>query len=609
MRVWLTQSEHALAGLAPALAGLGHEVLRWPLVQTQSLDTAAVRAAAEPLLGCRWLLFTSPAAVRAWREAGLPLRSSPPTGSQVSGQLLGAVGPGTAAALEAAGATPDLVGDGDAASLAAMFLAQPQAAGPIGLPSGDRALSTLRDALEAGGHQVVTATVYRTETQAALPSALPVAPDVVLLASPSAVAGLPAGVAEPAVLIAIGATTAAAVRATGRGCLQAAEPTVAGVVKVVREVAGAREAQVVPEASGEVVAEVVDGARVRDDARVESPAAGPQARYARRPVQRPRRLRGNAAMRELVAETAIAPGQLIAPYFVTAGRTEEVAGMPGVRRHSVDDLLRQLEMALDLGVRSVLLFGVVPEAAKSYAGEAAHDAEGPVPRALRRARAAFGGDLVLITDVCLCGYTDHGHCGLPRGGAGGLEIDNDTTLPHLAAMALAHAEAGADVVAPSDMMDGRVGWLRGALDDGGYSAVGILSYAVKYASAFYGPFREAARSAPGMGDRRSYQMDIRNRREARREARLDEAEAADMLMVKPALAYLDVISEVRAASDLPLVAYSVSGEYAMLKAAAASGVLEEGPAVREALLAMRRAGADLIISYHATEALRKGWLA
>ena len=274
-----------------------------------------------------------------------------------------------------------------------------------------------------------------------------------------------------------------------------------------------------------------------------------------------------------------------------------------------NDLLRELDALLALGARSVLLFGVVPDSVKSHAGEAAHDPSGPVARALRAARKEFGDDLVLLTDVCLCGYTDHGHCGLPRPGTAGVVIDNDATLPHLAAMALAHAEAGADMVAPSDMMDGRVGWVRRALDDGGYSAVGILSYAVKYASAFYGPFREAAGSTPGTGDRRSYQMDPRNRREARLEARQDEAEAADMLMVKPALAYLDVIADVRAASDLPLVAYSVSGEYAMIKAGAAGGALDEEQAVRETLLSMRRAGADMVISYYTGEALRKGWLA
>src|SRR5680860_77191 len=338
------------------------------------------------------------------------------------------------------------------------------------------------------------------------------------------------------------------------------------------------------------------------------PANGSLDRHS----HRPRRLRTTAAMRSLVAEAGIEARHLIAPYFVTAerdrGTAQEIPGMPGVRRHAPEGLLAELERVLALGVRSALLFGVVPEAAKTYRGEAAHDPDGPVARALRLAREEFGRDLVLITDVCLCGYTDHGHCGLPLRRGGLLEIDNDATLPHLAAMALAHAAAGADVVAPSDMMDGRVGWLRGALDGAGYSAVGILSYAVKYASAFYGPFRAAAGSAPGEGDRRSYQMDPRNRREARREARLDEGEGADMLMVKPALAYLDVISDVRAASELPVVAYSVSGEYAMLKAAAAAGVLEEGPAVREALLAMRRAGADLIISYHTEEALREGWL-
>ncbi|MEJ2292134.1 MAG: porphobilinogen synthase [Deinococcales bacterium] len=358
------------------------------------------------------------------------------------------------------------------------------------------------------------------------------------------------------------------------------------------------------------------------------------------PVERPRRLRTTAAMRALASETMVAPHQLVAPFFVTAGPDVEqpIASLPGVSRLGTEPLLRRLERALELGIRSAVLFGVVDGSHKDPQAHAADDPEGPVAAALRAARAAFGDDLVLMTDVCLCGYTDHGHCGVLASTPRGVVVDNDASLDRLAAMAVAHAEAGADVVSPSDMMDGRVAALRGALDAAGFENVAVLSYAVKYASAFYGPFRDAAGSAPSRGaagagdgavassggwgrgvpihhdltppsDRATYQMDYRNAREALREAELDEAEGADMLMVKPALPYLDVLARLRPRTQLPLVAYFVSGEYAMLKAAAAAGALDEAAAVREALTAIRRAGADLIFTYHGIEALEKGWLA
>jgi porphobilinogen synthase len=336
---------------------------------------------------------------------------------------------------------------------------------------------------------------------------------------------------------------------------------------------------------------------------------------------RPRRLRATAALRALVAETHLAPEQLVWPTFVVPGRDrlEPIASLPRVARRSVDLLLPELERALDLGIRSVMLFGVVGDDAKDPLGSAAAAPDGPVPEALRAARAAFGDDLVLMTDVCLCGYTDHGHCGVlapPRPGGTEARVLDGPTLPRLAAMAVRHAEAGADVVAPSDMMDGRVAAIRAGLDDEGHDGVAILSYAVKYASAFYGPFRDAAGSSPHGGidghpapsDRRSYQMDPRNAREAAIEVALDEAEGADLLMVKPALPYLDVVARVRALTDRPVVAYQVSGEYAMLEAAAEAGALERAGAVRESLTAIRRAGADLVLTYHALEAVEQGWL-
>ena len=336
-------------------------------------------------------------------------------------------------------------------------------------------------------------------------------------------------------------------------------------------------------------------------------------------VKRPRRLRRSQALRDLVAETRLSAADFIAPYFVVPGQNEvqPIGALPGVSRYSVDRLMPELERALDLGVRAAVLFGVLPSESKSPDGERAHDPGGPVAAALREARKQFGDDLVLITDVCLCGYTSHGHCGVLKPARDGLVIDNDASLHHLSQMALSHAEAGADLISPSDMMDGRVAAIRRELDRTGHSEVGILSYAVKYASAFYGPFREAAGSAPGgttttgltpPKDRSSYQMDARNALEALREAELDENEGADLLMVKPALPYLDVLARLRPRTNLPLVAYNVSGEYAMIKAAAGAGALEEARAVRETLLAIKRAGADLIVSYHALEALEQGWL-
>ncbi len=325
--------------------------------------------------------------------------------------------------------------------------------------------------------------------------------------------------------------------------------------------------------------------------------------------KRPRRLRSSSALRDSLAQTWLRPEDFIAPFFVVPGSktAQAIQALSGISRFSVDMFLGELERAVKLGVRSFMIFGVLPQAQKDANASSASDPNSVIPSAIRSARAAFGNDIVLYSDVCLCTHTDHGHCGLLRETPRGVVIDNDSSLSRLADMAVAHAEAGVDFVAPSDMMDGRIGYIRKALDAGGLSDVGILSYALKYASAFYGPFREAAGSAPAFGDRSSYQMDYRNTSDALREAQLDETEGADMLMVKPALPYLDIIAKVKASTNLPVVAYNVSGEYAMLKAAAAVGALDEAKAVREALTSIKRAGASLIISYHALEALEKGW--
>ena len=321
---------------------------------------------------------------------------------------------------------------------------------------------------------------------------------------------------------------------------------------------------------------------------------------------RPRRRRRTAALRDLVAETRICADQFVLPHFVLpVERAEEpVPSMPGISLMGVETLVRQVESDLALGIRAVLLFGHPVRGTKSPGGEAAADDGGAVQQAVARLKAEFGDSLVVMTDVCLCAYTDHGHCGLIAGG----DVDNDRSLRPLVETALSHARAGADVVAPSDMMDGRVAAIRDALDVEGFGNVALLAYSAKYASAYYGPFRDAADSAPAEGDRQSYQMDARNALEAIREAELDESEGADMVMVKPALAYLDVIAAVRAATTLPLAAYNVSGEFAAVKAAAANGWLEEARVVRENLMAIRRAGADLIITYHCRDALRERWL-
>ena len=319
---------------------------------------------------------------------------------------------------------------------------------------------------------------------------------------------------------------------------------------------------------------------------------------------RPRRLRGTPALREALAETRIAAAQLVQPHFVLDDEraTSAIEAMPGVERMGYAPLVERVGADLELGLSTVLLFGLFER--KDARASSATDPDGVVPKAVRRLREAFGERLTIATDVCLCGSTDHGHCGVLERG----RVRNDASLPLLAAAALAHARAGADVVAPSDMMDGRVAAIRDHLDAHGCEETAILSYSSKFASGFYGPFREAADSAPKSGDRRSYQLDARNAREALRESLLDEAEGADMLMVKPALAYLDVIAAVREHTLLPLAAYNVSGEYSMVKAAAARGWIDEAAVVRETLLAFRRAGADLVISYHGREALQKGWL-
>jgi len=323
---------------------------------------------------------------------------------------------------------------------------------------------------------------------------------------------------------------------------------------------------------------------------------------AQTPRARPRRLRRSAALRDALGETTLRAAQLVHPLFVRDGFAAErpIASMPGHAQRTVDRLDSEVAGLAELGVRSVLLFGIPDE--KDEHGSGAWDPAGPVPRAITEIKRR-DSTVTVIADVCLCEYTSHGHCGV-------LDerhtVVNDATLALLARAAVTYADAGADIVAPSAMMDGQVAAIRSALDDAGHTDVAILAYAVKYASAFYGPFRDAAQSAPAFGDRRAYQMAPPNAREALREAKLDEDEGADMLMVKPAGPYLDIIHRVRESTDLPLAAYQVSGEYAMLKAAAERGWIDEPRAAMESLLGIRRAGADLVITYYAKAAAR--WL-
>ena len=323
------------------------------------------------------------------------------------------------------------------------------------------------------------------------------------------------------------------------------------------------------------------------------------------PATRLRRLRRTAVLRDLVRETRLDPGDFVLPLFVEAGLDgrQPIAAMPGVERVSISEAVAEAGEAAALGLPAVLLFGIPAE--KDPEGSGAWDDEGIVQLATRAIKDAHP-DLLVMTDVCLCEYTDHGHCGLLRTDTQPPTVDNDSSVELLARTAISQARAGADLVAPSDMMDGRVGAIRTALDDEGFADTPIVAYSAKFASAFYGPFREAAGSTPAFGDRRAYQMDPGNGDEAVREALLDVEEGADMLIVKPALPYLDVVRRIKEATNLPLAAYHVSGEYAMVKAAAAAGMLDERTAVLETLTAIRRAGADIVITYHAKDAAR--WL-
>lgn len=319
---------------------------------------------------------------------------------------------------------------------------------------------------------------------------------------------------------------------------------------------------------------------------------------------RPRRLRKSPILRELVAETRLSKDMFIYPYFVVPGKNviKGIEAMPGVSHFSVDTLIKDVEKSLKIGINKVLLFGVGEE--KTDDASSSYDKHSVVANAVRELKKEFSDELYVVTDVCTCAYTTHGHCGIVQHGY----VQNDQTVDVLARMALAHAEAGADMVSPSDMMDGRILGIREKLDKNNLENTAIMSYSIKFASAYYGPFREAADSAPGKGDRKAYQMDFRNPREAMRESKLDEQEGADILMVKPALAYLDVIKGLRESTNLPVACYNVSGEYSMVKAAGSKGWIDEQKVIMENMYAFNRAGASIIITYHAREIMEKGWI-
>ncbi|HTU93887.1 MAG TPA: porphobilinogen synthase, partial [Gemmataceae bacterium] len=324
------------------------------------------------------------------------------------------------------------------------------------------------------------------------------------------------------------------------------------------------------------------------------------------PTVRPRRLRHHPLIRNLVRETSLTVDNLIQPLFVRSGRgiRKEIASMPGNHQLSIDCLVEEVGAALDLGVRAFILFGI--PAHKDATGSSALDPDGIVQQALRALREQFGERALLMTDECFCEYTDHGHCGVLTEATGRLDLDNDATLPLLAEQCVSHVRAGADLVAPSGMLDGMVGAIRAALDSAGFSHIPIMSYSAKYASGFYGPFRDAAESPPQFGDRGSYQMDPANSDEALREVALDLAEGADIVMVKPALAYLDIVRRVKERFGVPVAAYNVSGEFAMVKAAAQKGWIDERRVALEILTSIKRAGADMILTYFARDAAR--WL-
>ncbi len=578
-RLAMTGPDGAEGTLAGALRARGVEPLGFPLLHAEGpADPEPLREAAARLASYHVIAFGSPravdAVVAAIQAAGKPAGLPPAI----------AVGRATATRAREAGFQV-LVEAEDGAGASGLLAALDGSSRlrvksrTVLLPASERAREDLAEGLRSRGAVVEIVPAYTVSP----------AEDAA-----AQVAGLAASGADAAL---VASPSAAEVLAAHRGAAKGPLPPLLALGRTTAEAMGRLGLVVAATAASPAPEDVAAALAGLGPAR--APSAAPAAAEGKGVlVSRPRRLRRTEAIRTMVRETRLVPECLVAPMFVVPGEgvRRPVESMPGVDRLSPDQVLREARALLNHGVRSVILFGV--PAAKDAKGSGAADPEGPVPRAIRLLKAEEP-DLCVWADVCLCEYTDHGHCGVldERG-----EVLNDATLPLLARAAVACARAGADAVAPSDMMDGRVRAVRTALDAEGFTDTAIVSYAVKYASAFYGPFREAAGSTPRSGDRRGYQMDPANAREALREAALDEAEGADVILVKPALSCLDVVRRIREATALPVAAYNVSGEYAMLKAAAQRGWLDGERAMMEVLTSIRRAGADLVVTYHAKEA-------
>lgn len=572
LRILVTRAAGQAGSLSAALAERGGEPIRFPVIATADPESwGPLDQAIDRLEQYRWLVLTSPTGARQFTGRLAALRRSAPAGLRVV-----AVGPATAKELAAGGVDVELMPQESRGAALSTAMAPHLAPGDrVLMARGNLAGAGPAEALRALGAVVDEVEAYRTIfaggdagplRQALADGGI----HYVTFTSGSTVENLLVALGGAQLLhgvriAVLGPETEAVARRHGLTVhAVAVEQSVQGLVRAIIE-----------------------------DHLEEREVSHTAMAY---PTIRPRRLRRTETVRRMVRETVLTRNDLILPLFVAPGKgvRREISAMPGNYHWSADTILHEMEAMLELGLQSTILFGL-PEA-KDEVGTGAYHEQGVVQQAIRAIKARFP-EMHVITDVCLCEYTSHGHCGIICGDT----VDNDPTLELLAKTALSHAQAGADMVAPSDMMDGRVAAIRQALDRDGFTGVPIMAYSAKYASAYYGPFRVAADSAPAFGDRRAYQMDPGNAREALREVELDVLEGADIVMVKPALAYLDIIYRVREAFDLPVACYNVSGEFAMVKAAAAQGWIDERRTVMETMLGFKRAGADLILTYHAKD--------
>ncbi len=616
MRVLIPRSR-AGDPLVAALSHAGHRVLAADLITTAPAAAEILDGVLERLTGAEWLAITSATTVEVLAGRARAVGAS--LGELTRSVAVAAVGPATADALASAGVSVDLrpTGSSSAADLLAAWPEPTDRAGWVLWPRSARAAATLATGLAERGWQVEDVPVYDTVPAPRDPAVTSAFNggriDAVVLTSGSAAAALAqtyGPVPESVRIVTIGPVTAAAAERVGLPVHEvAAEQTPAGVVATLPRLGESSSVRRVVDPPPSPSRRVVTRVPTRQScAGPSAPAPRPAttspngAAMSTGPAERPRRLRTTPAMRDLLAEHRTHPRDLILPMFVKERASEPVSlpSMPGVVQHTLDSLRRAATEAAEAGVGGLMLFGV-PEV-RDAVGSCATDPEGILNAGLRALVEEVGDDLVVMSDLCLDEFTDHGHCGV-LDGAG--RVDNDATLERYQDMALAQAETGAHMLGLSGMMDGQTLAVRQALDNAGHTDTSILAYSAKYASAFYGPFRDAVESQL-QGDRRTYQMDPANRREGLREATLDLVEGADVVMVKPAMSYLDVLSDVAEASPVPVAAYQVSGEYAMIEAAAAQGWIERRRAVEESVLSIRRAGADVVLTYWATELA--GWL-